>query len=121
MWYKSKVGSGNKDGSKIDFPTINLNTKILEKNFEPGVYSCWVKILNNKHKGALYFGPNYVSTKKLVLEIFLLDFSDNIYNQIVEFKINKFIRSPKKISSKTELKSQIEEDIINVEKSFEQN
>src|SRR5579859_8038599 len=99
-WYKSIVFRGDQTGRTIQFPTINLYPNILPKKFKPGIYASWVKYNNHIYKGALYFGPRLVlGETKNVLEIFILDFDIEIYNETIEFQIKKFIRDITNFSS----------------------
>lgn len=119
IYYHSEVLHGDKQGRKISFPTINLNTKIWPKNKQAGVYSCTVTINDSIYDGALYFGPRTINNEeKNVLEIFLLNFSHEIYGTEVFFQLHTFIRPVLHLSSLQELKSQIEKDVVAVKKSL---
>ncbi len=112
QFIKSKVCAGEKLGRKIGYPTLNLNPRNSPKDLKIGVYSCLVKIQNRIYKGVLYFGPRLVlGETKNILEIHILNFSENIYNKMVEFKIGKFIRSPKKFENVKQLKEQLGKDL----------
>ncbi|HLL60482.1 MAG TPA: riboflavin kinase [Candidatus Nitrosocosmicus sp.] len=111
-WYKSVVFNGNQLGRTIGYPTANLDPNVLRKNLKEGVYSCYVDYQNKLYKGALYFGPRLVLNEtKRVLEIYIINFNDNIYNKIIKFKLIKFIRGIKTFPSFEDLKKQLEEDI----------
>lgn len=115
MWLEGHVLHGDQTGRTIGFPTLNLDPTIVTKNLpdlEKGVHAAWVKIREKKYKGALYFGPRVVKNEtKDVLEIYILDFDEEIYGSPVEFEIVSFIRSVMNFSSLDELKDQIEKDI----------
>ena len=106
-------------GRTIGFPTINLS---IPKHFpyQHGVYSVFL-IINKIHlKGIFYFGPRYLEDNMgITLEAHIL-FKDkkdeNALKQItpktkISFTIKDFIRPPRKISSKQELKKFITKDI----------
>ena len=118
-WPKGKVIFGDKTGRTIETPTINLDPNLMpspERN-RPGVYGCLVKVDNAIYRGALYFGPRLVKNEEEnVLEIFILDFSKNIYNQTVQFVVKSFIRSPKNFDSLEEMKKTIRRDVAQIEK-----
>ena len=107
--YRRKVKSGSKKGRKIGFPTINLNPGGI--GHPPGVYACDVVIDEKAYKGILYFGPKMHHAGD-VLEIHILNFSTNIYDKFIKFRIGKKIRSPKKFTDIQELKKQIEIDLM---------
>lgn len=118
-WYTSPVLHGDKAGRKISFPTINLEPSIWPPNQEPGVYSSQVKIGSHSFTGALYFGPRTVKNEiHNVLEIYLLDFSREIYGQTVSFRLHQFIRPVIHFNSFEEMKPQIAKDVKEVLASF---
>jgi len=50
-----------------------------------------------------------------VLEIYVLDFTADVYDQIVEFQIGEFIHPPHNFSSLTALKVQLSQDVIAIQ------
>lgn len=117
--YLGTVIHGEKRGHQIGFPTANIDLQNLEIEVEPGVYSA--KVRNNKrgedqwYKAILFFGPKKTFGKvENTLEIHILDFNQDIYDQQITFTIGKFIRGPKKFNSVGELKGQIKKDISKV-------
>jgi riboflavin kinase/FMN adenylyltransferase len=126
-----KVVEGNKIGRQLGFPTanieINSENKLLPQN---GVYFCSIEFLDekkvkNKHFGVanLGFRPTISQTNSLqkVLEIHILNFTENIYNEKVKVNFIKFIRAEKKFESKEKLIEQIQKDIKNVGLDRHQN
>ena len=120
-WISATVLSGDKTGRTINSPTINLNPKLMPPPEQemPGVYGCLVKVDKNIYKGALYFGPRLVKNEtENVLEIFILDFSENIYDQTVLFRVGLFIRSPKNFDSLEKMRDTIAADVARIEKEI---
>lgn len=110
-WLTGKVIHGAKLGKTLGFPTINLEDTTVMKNHKRGVYATWVKIGGTLYKGALYFGPKYISGgKKEVIEIFLFDFSGDLYDDTIKFLPAAFIRLPVKVKNLEELTSLINND-----------
>lgn len=123
MWYKGIVQQGSKLGRTIGFPTINLDPSIItETSFEKGVHACIVKIADTLYRGALYYGPRLVKGEsKDVLEIYVLDFEDQIYGEEVMFQPHTFIRSPEQFKNITKLMHAIEKDVAITRKSIPNN
>lgn len=118
-WYSSSVLHGNKQGRKISFPTINLDPSIWPFNQDPGVYSAEVKVDTHTFQGALYYGPRSINQETInVLEIFLLNFSKEIYGETVSFRLHKFIRGVLHFNSFEDMKKQIIQDVEAVQASF---
>ena len=118
--YHSEVLHGDKQGRKISFPTINLDPQVWPQNQEPGVNASEVTIDTHTFQAALYFGPRTMKEETfIVLEIFLLDFSEEIYGQTVSFSLRKYIRTVVHFNSFEELKEQIAKDVQDVKAAFE--
>lgn len=114
--YSSVVFNGHKVGRTIDFPTINLDVTVIPQQIKHGVYASWVTIGTKTYKGALYFGPRLVFAETVnVLEIYILNFNQEIYGQEVSFTIEDFVRPPMDFASLDGLKQQLKEDISRVD------
>ena len=112
------VEKGRMMGKKIGFPTCNIDigNYVIAK---PGVYA--VKILVNKNKkiykgiANLGYRPTF-KQKKILLEVNLFNFSGNLYNKKLSVEFLKFIRGEKKFDGITQLRNQINKDILKAKK-----
>lgn len=117
-----KVIKGKSRGKKIGYPTANLkisNKKLLPVN---GVYAGYVK-LNHKVYSAVA-NSGYVPTfsgKKKSFEVYILNFTGNIYGKIIRFYFLKKIREEKKFNNLEKLKNQIKKDINLVKNNYLKN
>ena len=108
-----KVLKGRQLGKKIGFPTANIDIKdyVIAK---PGVYAVKVQKFNSKKllKGIANLGyrPTF-NQKKILLEVHLFNFSENLYNKYLTVNFLKFIRSEKKFKNIEQLKKQIKIDL----------
>jgi len=108
-----KVIKGRQLGKKIGFPTANIDIKdyVIAK---PGVYAVKVQKFNSKKliKGIANLGyrPTF-NQKKILLEVHLFNFSENLYNKYLTVNFLKFIRSEKKFKNIEQLKKQIKIDL----------
>ena len=115
--YRGKVLTGEKAGRTIGFPTVNLSPHLVPKTLTQGVYAARVEYKNKKYMGALYYGPRLVKNeKKAVLEIYIIDFNQEIYGEWISFDIVRFIRGIKNFYSMDLLKKQITIDIADIKK-----
>jgi len=113
--YQSLVYHGQKLGRTIGFPTVNLDPTVVDQNLERGVYASHVTVGEKTYLGALYFGPRLVLNEtKDVLEIHLLDFTGEIYDQILSFTVEKFIRGILNFKSLPELQTQLKADVLSI-------
>ena len=116
---EGKIQKGRQLGTKIGFPTANLdiNNYILAK---PGVYAVKVK----KKKSSKYirgianlgYRPTF-NGKKILLEVHLFNFSENLYNKYLRVEFLKFIRAEKKFKNVDQLKKQIKIDLVTAKKT----
>ena len=110
---EGKVQKGKQLGKKIGFPTANIDIKdyILAN---PGVYAVRVKKQNglNYIKGIANLGyrPTF-NGKKILLEVHLFNFSENLYNKCLKVEFLNFIRKEKKFKNVDQLKKQIKIDL----------
>lgn len=116
-WIRGKVLVGDRYGTEIGFPTINLDPQKVKSLIEEGIYSAQVKTESKIFQGVLFFGPRLTKGEtKNMLEIHILDFSQNLYHKQVEFLVGKFIRGVKNFRSEEDLKKEIKKDIKKVRK-----
>lgn len=104
----STVIKGNALGRKLGFPTANLlyPNKIVKLAY--GVY----KVIANGIPAILNWGVKpTVDGKTPILEVYLINFEDNLYDKELEIEFIKKIRDEKKFNSLEELQVQIKKDI----------
>lgn len=107
-----KVVYGKQLGRQLGTPTANLELHRIKAAMS-GVYAVEVKL-----DGALYKAVANVGTRptvgeglKAILEVHLLDFSDDIYGKTVEVVFRKKLRDEKKFDGLDALKAAIYQDI----------
>ena len=108
----AKVIKGSQIGHTLGFPTANLlyGHYVLPRN---GVYYVNVKYKEKLYKGALNIGYNpsiNYSTKKRV-EVHLLDFNGNLYDEELTIYFKKFLRPELKFHSREALIEQLKTDV----------
>ncbi len=112
------VVKGKKLGSKIGFPTANLqlNNDLYLPKF--GVYEISCKVNGNLFNGILNIGitPTVLNSKKVKIEAHLFNFNENIYDKNIVIQLKKFIREEIKFNSIDDLIKQINIDISSVKK-----
>ena len=105
-----KVKKGSQVGHKIGFPTINLSVVRIGEQLKHGVYLCQIHIKQKKYQGLLYFGSK-IPHNHICLEIYVHNFSQNIYGQYIHFKVGKKIREPIIFDNLNDLKKQLQKDL----------
>ena len=115
---ESKVEKGRQLGKKIGFPTCNLNIKnyVIAK---AGVYAVKIyqKNKNFSLKGIANLGyrPTF-NQKKILLEVYIFNFSGNLYNKHLTIEFINFIRKEKKFKNINQLRKQINLDLKSAKK-----
>lgn len=110
---KGKIVKGHQVGRTIGFPTANLSVedsrKILPGN---GVYAVWAVLSGKRYKGMLSIGnrPTLDDGNNQSIEVYLLDFSGDLYGKEIEVSFVSKIRDNRKFPSLLALKSQLEQD-----------
>ena len=111
--FHGKVIDGFRVGRKIGFPTANLQTIDADKLIPPfGVYA--VRVYHNEtvHKGMMNIGirPTLSNSYHTSLEVHILNFNQDIYNQIIKVEFLAKIRDEQKFKSVDELIEQLKKD-----------
>ena len=115
------VVKGNQLGRTINFPTANIEIpeeyKLIPKI---GVYVVTVDVNNDTVFGMMNIGVKpTLGENKLSIEVHLLDFDKDIYNQKIQVKVLERLRDEQKFDSFDALKSQLEKDKQNTIQYFE--
>ncbi len=111
---RGKVVHGDKKGRELGYPTANI---IVEDSFKliphEGVYVVKIKIANVWFGGMMNVGGKPTFNKRGTgLEVHIFSFAGDIYNQVIDVKFIKRIRSIRKFESLQDLKRQLEQDKI---------
>lgn len=115
------VVKGNQLGRTINFPTANIEIpedyKLIPKN---GVYVVTVNVNNQTVIGMMNIGVKpTLGENKLSIEVHLLDFDADIYNQKIQVHILEKLREEQKFESFQALQVQLEKDKQNTIHYFE--
>ena len=107
------VVEGDKVGTELGFPTINLETDNLL--LPEGVFKTTVEIDGGIYRSITYIGyrPTFSGKEKKV-EAHIFDFNREIYGKQVKIYFEKKLRDDMKFESKLSLINQIKKDIENL-------
>lgn len=114
-----QVIQGDQRGRELGFPTANMEIKkgrVIPSN---GVYAVDVIFKNKLYHAIANIGTNPTFNGSVRhIEVHILDFNMNIYDEIIEIQFIKKIRNEKEFESKNKLISQIKLDIQAAFKNF---
>ena len=109
-----KVVSGYGVGRTIGFKTANIEVEDLDKLIPGnGVYAVYVKTADGvMHKGMMNIGnrPTVHDNVERAIEVHILDFDGELYENNIEIFFERFMRPERKMSGLDELKSQLSKD-----------
>ena len=113
-----KVIEGEKRGSKISFPTANIDLP-KQKLLPYGVFVVEAETSKGLFQGMANVGPRpSFPEAPPALEVHLFDFSQELYGEDITVYFKHFLRSQIKFSGLEELKKQLTEDAVQARAYF---
>jgi len=99
-------------GTKLGFPTANLDTNSDQAIPSNGVYATLAHFNNHVHQSMTNIGkrPTFGGSQRLV-EVYIPGFQGNLYGQEMKIDIIERLRNEKKFENAEELKKQMAEDV----------
>jgi riboflavin kinase/FMN adenylyltransferase len=108
---RGRVVGGAKRGTGMGFPTANLPMP-KGTTLGHGIYAVRAHIDGTAHDAAAYLGTRPTFDDGMpVLEVFLFDFTGDLYGREIEVEFVDFIRGDRRFSSVEELVAQMDQDI----------
>ncbi|GBD36051.1 Riboflavin biosynthesis protein RibF [bacterium HR36] len=118
---RGRIGSGEGRGRGLGFPTANLED-VATLPPADGVYAgvtCWK---GRRHPAAVHIGPNPTfATGQRKIEVFLLDFSGELYGEYLSVQFLERLREVRTFPSAEALQAQIRQDVELVQQIFRQH
>ncbi|SRR5579872_6530996 len=110
-WFVSgKVIHGDKRGRELGFPTANLRLDPA-CGLRHGIYAVRVAVGARRYDGVASFGRRPMfDTGAVLLEVFLFDFSGELYDASIDVAFIAWLRDEAVFASAKELMRQMEED-----------
>jgi riboflavin kinase/FMN adenylyltransferase len=108
------VSYGDQRGRTIGFPTANLNYAHEKVVPASGIYACWANVRGERYQAAVNIGTNPTFTpnkQSLSVEAYMLDFSQDIYDETVTLEFIQRLRDELKYDSVEALIEQIHRDV----------
>jgi len=117
---EGRVVRGAERGAMLGFPTANLHpeNRVIPRN---GVYVTATLIDGQWRRSVTNIGtrPTFGSDNESSVETFVMNWSGDLYGDVVRVRFLTRLREEKKFSSIDELKSQIERDVAHAQSYFE--
>jgi riboflavin kinase/FMN adenylyltransferase len=107
-----RIIHGERVGTRLGFPTANLDIDPEQALLPDGVYVSQAHIDDQTYSSMTNIGKNpTVGGKKRTVEVYLLDYHSDLYGKELEVDLIERLRGEKKFGSPEELKKQITEDV----------
>lgn len=117
---EGRVVRGEKRGATLGFPTANLHpqNRVIPRN---GVYVTATLIDGQWRRSVTNIGtrPTFGSDNESSVESFVMDWSGDLYGDVVRVRFLLRLRAEKKFNAIDDLKSQIERDVARTGMYFE--
>jgi len=110
---RGPVVEGAKRGRTIGFPTANIAVRQMLP--AAGIYGGTARVGSQSYRAAISVGtnPTFGGTSSTV-EAYLLDFSGDLYGQIMDLEFDRWVRDMEKFAGVEALVRQIEKDVEQV-------
>jgi riboflavin kinase/FMN adenylyltransferase len=106
------IVEGSRLGREIGFPTANIEPhhEAIPPN---GIYAVRVKVAGARKNGTLNIGvrPTVTEARRRTIEVHIMDFYQDIYNEEIEVTFVEKLRDEKKFPSLDALTEQIKKDV----------
>ena len=93
-------------------PTANLSIDNLKQQIEYGVYACYVYHNEKRYIGVCNVGNRPTVDNRTTIEVHILDFNLNIYDEELVIELTDYLRPIYKFASLEDVKNQVDKDII---------
>jgi riboflavin kinase / FMN adenylyltransferase len=117
---EGRVVRGAERGAKLGFPTANLHpqNRVIPRN---GVYVTAALIDGQWRRSVTNIGtrPTFGSDNESSVETFVMNWSGDLYGDVVRVRFLHRLRAEKKFDSMDQLKSQIGRDVARAQNYFE--
>jgi len=116
-----EVTHGSDRGGRIGLPTANIEHWPHKKLPAVGVYATWVHLQGQVYRGLTNIGyrPTFEAQSLVNVETHILDFSRNIYGEMLELEFIQKLRDEQKFSGVAALLAQIERDKAQAQRIFQ--
>ena len=111
---RGTVVHGDKRGRTLGYPTANLVPDPRLVVPDHGVYACRATVAGAEHVAAVNVGvrPTFRTGRGLLVEAFLLDFDEDIYDAELRVEFLARLRGEKRFESAEALVEQMDRDVV---------
>ena len=117
------VVHGDARGRLLGFPTANIKVKSTVRLPRIGVYAVEIEIGSKWYHGMGSIGHNdtFGDGRALTVEVYILNFHENIYGEQVSVRWNHYLRDQVKFNQVDKLIAQLKQDEVDTANYFSKN
>lgn len=117
---EGKIVHGDGRGKSLGLPTVNIALQNRSNFIKKGVYYTEIDIGGKSYTGLTNIGvcPTF-EAREVHAETFILNFSDTVYGEVARIRLLDYVRDEQKFKNKEELTEQIEKDLSQVKKRWQ--
>lgn len=114
------VVHGDARGRTLGFPTANIKTESTTRLPKEGVYASEIKVGNKWYPamGSIGHNDTFEKGRQLTVEVYILDFAQDIYGEQVSVRWNHLLRDQVAFNSADELVQQLKNDETDTRRYF---
>lgn len=119
--FEGTVVHGDARGRELGFPTANIKVKSTVRLPKEGVYVTELKVGDRWYPsmGSIGHNDTFGQGRQLTVEIYILDFHQDIYGETVAIRWHHFLRDQVAFSGAEALIEQLQQDEIDTRKYFD--
>ncbi len=110
----AKTVSGRSRGTRLGFPTINIDLVSAPQELAHGIYACWIFLNDQKYMGAMHYGDRPVFQDTKTFEVHVIDGEIRNFPEEVDVDVIARLREVLHFETTEALQEAIATDILNV-------
>ena len=109
---EGSIITGSGIGTKLGFPTANIDIEKERVLPSDGIYATWAYIDNKRYPSVTNIGkrPTFGGNERIV-EVYIIDFDDNLYRHQIKIDIIEKLRDEREFVTIRALQDQIADDV----------
>ncbi len=109
-----RTENGASEGTKLGYPTVNIEPSQFPSDMPEGIYAVRVTIDDHRYLGALHYGHRPVFDNAFTAEVHVLDTELHSLPSSINIEVVSRMREVRNFKSPLELQKQIAKDIEEV-------
>lgn len=120
---RARVAHGDARGRELGFPTANLEVSAEQQLPRAGIYAGAARVAGRWWPAAISVGtrPQFYESGTLLVEVHLIDFVGDLYDQVLEVAFTHFLRDESRFEDLASLVQEMSRDVARSRDFFDQS